>query len=704
MIENFLELVDIEDIEFTNKYENMIDISIDIDQSFSLSNGIVSHNSAMGTCITGFSEVGRDYFGAFPLKGKPLNVRDTAISKIKENEEIKNIISALGLEFGKKYTSTKELRYGKVVFFSDADLDGAHIKGLLINLFEVFWKELLELDFIYEFVTPIVKIEKQKKFNFFYKLEDYEKWKKKKLTGWNVVYYKGLGTILAKEAKGFFKELNKHLIKFNYNKPEETKDIIDLCFRKKRSNDRKDWLLKYIPGVSVDKFAETTTYNSFFNKEYIDFSMADNIRSIPSVVDGLKPSQRKVLYTMFKNKYKNQIKVANLSGAVMEKSSYHHGPASLEAAIINMAQDFIGTNNINLLQPLGNFGSRLKGGKDAASSRYTFTLLSEVTRYIFDEKDDPILNYLDDDGYSIEPYFYIPIIPMTLINGSEGIGTGWSTSLPNFDPVDVIKYLVLKLKGKKTKKLQPKYKGFKGKIYYNEKNERYITQGKIQKINMSTLNISELPIGVWNDKYYDYLDKLVDNKIIKDYTKNDTDEKVDITISISRDGLKNIEKENNLIDVFKLESYESMSNIHLFDRNGQIKKYESVDEIIEDFIDIRLEYYQKRKDYILSQLENDRKILVNKMKFINAILKGVLIVNNKKRKIIEEKMIEIGISKMDGSFNYLLNMSLISLTNEKLTELKKIYKDKKIEIDELTKTSIKQLWLKDLNNLYKKIK
>ena len=661
-------------------------------------------DSAAGTVLTGFASTGRDYFGCFPLKGKPLNVRDSALSKIKENDEIKNIITALGLEFGKKYTNTNDLRYGKVVIMTDADNDGNHIKGLLINLFEVFWKELLELDFIYEFVTPIVKIEKQKKSNFFYKLDDYDKWKKKKQTGWFVTYYKGLGTILASEAKEFFKNINKHLIRFHFDKPEETKDIIDLVFRKKRTDNRKEWLLKYKPGTIVDKFNDITTFETFFNKEFIEFSMADNIRSISSVVDGLKPSQRKVLYTMFKNKYKNQIKVSNLSGAVMEKSSYHHGPQSLEATIINMAHDIVGTNNLNLLRPLGNFGSRLKGGKDAASSRYTFTLLSELTRYIFNEDDDPILNYLDDDGFSIEPEFYTPIIPMVLVNGSDGIGTGWSTSLPNYDTVELIKYLVLRLKGKVPEEIHPKYKGFKGTITYDEKNNRYATRGKIQKINMSTLNISELPIGMWNDKYYDILDKLIDDKIIKDYTKNDTDVKVDISISISREMLKQIEKENSLIDIFKLETYLSMSNIHLFNKDGQMHKYGGIDEIIDEFTEVRLDYYQKRKDYTLSQLERDRKILFNKMKFINEILKGSLVIQNKKRSEIEEKMIELNISKMEGSFNYLLNMSLLSLTNEKLTELKQIYTDKKKEIDILEKTTIKQMWLKDLNELYKKLK
>jgi len=406
------------------------------------------------------------------------------------------------------------------------------------------------------------------------------------------------------------------------------------------------------------------------------------------------------------NEYKKyyDIEVEEHHNFFITKSNIVTHNSSLEATIINMAQDFVGTNNLNLLQPLGNFGSRLKGGKDAASSRYIFTLLSDLTRYIFNEEDDPILNYLDDDGFLIEPEFYTPIIPMALVNGSEGIGTGWSTYLPNFDTAELIKYLVLKIKGKDAGELHPKYKGFKGKIKYDESNQRYITTGKIQKINMSTLNISELPIGMWNDKYYEHLDKLVDAKIIKDYTKNDTDVKVDITISIARETLKKIEADKKLIDIFKLETYVSMSNIHLFDKNGQIKKYENIDEVIEEFTEVRLDYYQKRKEYILSQLERDRKILFNKMKFINEILKGSLVIQNKKRVEIEEKMIELNISKMDGSFNYLLNMSLLSLTNEKLMELKKIYTDKKIEIDLLTKTSIKQIWLKDLNDLYEKLK
>jgi len=591
---------------------------------------------------------------------------------------------------------------------SDNDLilthncDGSHIKGLLINFFENFFPELLTLDFIYEFVTPIIKAEYKNDIKYFYKLNDYTKWKNTKTSNnYTIKYFKGLGTLEPYEAKMFFKDIKKHLIKFNYDKPIETKDIIDLVFNKKRSDDRKEWLLNYKPGILIDKFGEKTTYNDFFNKEFIEFSMYDNIRSIPSVIDGLKPSQRKILYATLKKKLFSDTKVSQFSGYVIEQTSYHHGNVSLEDAIVSMAQDFVGSNNLNLLLPKGQFGTRINGGKDAASSRYIFTKLNPLTRYIFKEEDDDILNYLDDDGFSIEPEWYTPVIPMILINGAEGIGTGWSTKLPNYDPADIIKYLVLKIKDKDVEPLHPKYKGFKGKIVFDSENNRYITRGIIKKVNMSTLNISELPIGMWNDKYYEILDELVNDKIIKDYSKNDTDTKVDITINISRESLKDIE--NRLIETFKLETYLSISNMHLFNKDGQIHRYESIDEIINEFVEVRLEFYEKRKEYILSQLERDRKILFNKMKFINEILKGSLELKNKKRDEIESKMEELEISKLDDSYSYLLNMSLVSLTTEKLAELKKLYSDKKEEIEALSKTSIKQLWLKDLNDLYKKL-
>ena len=580
--------------------------------------------------------------------------------------------------------------------------DGYHIKGLIINLFDTFWSELLEMDFIYEFVSPIVKIEKNKKKKFFYKISDYKKWKTLNEKGYDITYYKGLGTIEPDEIKSFFKDLDKHLIRFNIDNFENTKKIVDLAFNKKKADDRKDWLLQYKP-KEIDKFTTKTTYESFFNHEFIEFSMADNIRSIPSIMDGFKPSQRKILYTLLKQKL-SKTKVSQLSGAVTQYAAYHQGGVSLEGAIIGMAQNFVGSNNITLLENLGAFGTRLKGGKDSASSRYIFTKLSDITEYIYRKDDEDILEYLNDDGFSIEPNFYIPIIPMSLINNNSGIGTGWSSDIPQYNIIDVMKYLGCKLKDAKTIELKPHYNKFKGEIIFEPENKRYVTRGIIKKLNPSTVKISELPIGMWNDSYYEFLDKLENDKIIKDYIKNDTDEIVDITINIDREQLKQIEESNNYYKVFGLETYISINNMHLFNHNGNIKKYESVYEILDEFYEIRLKYYQKRKDYLISKLTQDKLVLLNKMKFINLILKGDIKINNVKKADIEEKLVEFDLMKVDDSYGYLLNMSIVSLTAEKLIEFSETFKRKKEEIPVLEETSIKQIWMNDLAELFKKLK
>ena len=168
------------------------------------------------------------------------------------------------------------------------------------------------------------------------------------------------------------------------------------------------------------------------------FSIADCARSIPSLCDGLKPGQRKILFACFKRKLKNEIKVAQLSGYVAEHSAYHHGEVSLQGTIVAMAQNFVASNNINLLLPNGQFGTRNMGGKDCASARYIFTALSPVTRYLFPESDDQVLQYLEEEGQSIEPNHYLPIIPLSLVNGAEGIGTGWSTFIPQHNPRDIV--------------------------------------------------------------------------------------------------------------------------------------------------------------------------------------------------------------------------------------------------------------------------
>lgn len=315
-----------------------------------------------------------------------------------------------------------------------------------------------------------------------------------------VKYYKGLGTSTSKEAKEYFSDMKRHRILFGYSNMRD--DLaIQLAFSKKFVDERKDWLTRYMQDRKVrrvnhqdenylyQKDTKKITFSDFVNKELVLFSNLDNERSIPCVVDGFKPGQRKVLYSCFKRNLVKELKVAQLAGSVAELSAYHHGEASLMSTIINLAQNYVGSNNINLLLPIGQFGTRLHGGKDAASPRYIFTALSPLTRLLFNAKDDPLFNYLNDDGLKVEPEWYCPIIPTVLVNGAEGIGTGWSTKIPNYNPREIIQNLKRMIKGQDPLPMEPFYKNFRGKIEQLD-DVRVLINGKIAVIEDNTIEIT----------------------------------------------------------------------------------------------------------------------------------------------------------------------------------------------------------------------
>lgn len=250
------------------------------------------------------------------------------------------------------------------------------------------------------------------------------------------------------------------------------------------------------------------SYSDFINKELILFSMADNLRSIPSVVDGFKPGQRKVLFACCKRKLKNEIKVAQLCGYVSEHAAYHHGEVSLAQTIVGLAQSYVGSNNIGVLSPLGQFGTRAQGGKDAASPRYIFTNMERITRVIFNPADDNVLTYLHDDGASIEPEWYVPALPMVLVNGSSGIGTGWSSDVPNYNPVDIVENLRRKMRGEDLEPMHPWFRGFRGTIEADGANKYKVT-GKWNEISDGEFEVTELPIRVWTQDYKESLESWI---------------------------------------------------------------------------------------------------------------------------------------------------------------------------------------------------
>ena len=309
-----------------------------------------------------------------------------------------------------------------------------------------------------------------------------------------------------------------------------------MAFNKKRADDRKKWLGDYNRDDVLDTDKKQIPFTDFINKELIHFSKYDCERSIPNGIDGLKISQRKTLFAAFKRKLKREVKVAQFSGYISEHSCYHHGETSLQKTIVGMAQDFMGSNNINLFLPNGQFGTRMAGGKDSASERYIFTQLNPLTRYIFPEDDLPILNYLQDDGTSVEPEYYAPIIPLILVNGTKGIGTGFSTDIPCYNPRQIVAYIKAKLANKTSlPDIDPFYRGFKGTIC-KVSPTKYIYKGVYKVIDGHRVLITELPIGIWTDDYKQYLENMIDkkNSLLKDFDDMSTDKEVNITLKLNQ--------------------------------------------------------------------------------------------------------------------------------------------------------------------------
>lgn len=638
-------------------------------------------DSAKTLAVSGLSVVGRDAYGVFPLRGKLLNVREASHKQIMENSEISNIKKILGLQHNKEYEDVSSLRYGHVMIMTDQDHDGSHIKGLIINFLDHFYPSLLRIPgFLQEFITPIIRATKKGVVRDFFTLPEYEEFKRAE-SGWSVKYYKGLGTSTSADAKQYFSNLALHVKSFT-PLVDEDKELIDLAFNKKKADARKTWLLSLAPGTFLDQSQPQISISDFVNKELILFSMADNIRSIPSLVDGLKPGQRKVMFSCFKRNLKSEIKVAQLVGYVSEQSAYHHGEQSLCSTIVNLAQDFVGSNNINLLQPLGQFGSRLQGGKDAASPRYIFTSLSPLTRLVFNEHDDAILNYLNDDNLSIEPEFYVPIIPMVLVNGAEGIGTGWSTSIPNFNPADVVQNIRRLLRGEEPAEMVPYYRNFRGTI---EK----VGDGRFQACGVYEggldLEITELPVGTWTLSYKEFLESLVQAGAVKDFKEYHTEKTVNFHVKLAKP-----------VSNLKLTSTITVNNMVCFDENMRIKKYSTPEEILKEFYGVRLRYYATRKENMLRAMREELVRLENKVRFIREVSTGALAVSRRRRGEVVFDLESRGYARLD-EYEYLLSMPILSLTAERIEKLTSEHRRKLDECNRLEGKTPKELWLEDLD-------
>jgi DNA topoisomerase-2 len=711
--------------------------------------------------------ISKEYFGVFPLRGKFINPREMAHSKVNENEEVAIIKQILGLQMEKKYENVNELRYGGIIILTDQDLDGYHIKGLLINFFHYYWPSLDMTDYVQCLPTQIVKVTKGKQSISFMSEPDFRKWMKENNEGkgWTIDYYKGLGTNTDNDVREFFTDLESKLITYTWNddkydpsevvpllkkkssgkkkveidadadegenheddedededdqdeKDDKGTDLIDdsptdltptkhiprhmnvcedmitLAFDKTRADDRKTWLSLYKPNGGISSKKKRIPVPEFINEELVQFSLYDNIRSIPNIIDGFKPSHRKIFYTSrgIGSIYDKKQKVAQLSGLVAAKTHYHHGENNLNETITKMAQNFCGSNNINLLTPEGQFGSRLMGGKDSAQARYIFVKMNELSKIIFNSFDGPVLEPNFEEKDEIEPKFFVPIIPMILVNGIDGIGTGYSTGVPCFNPRDIVANIQSYLKDSTTKlpELKPWYRFFDGEIKRVNKVE-YKVSGKYEIIDDDTIMVTELPVGLWSQKFKEKLialktpsekkqargvkkggkaakagkttqsknpqsavtkgkgsgsksatggasknekeskgDKQSD-AIIKDFNEDLNNAfKVNFVITFHPGQLKKLLKSKTLEKKLGLVSKIKLTNMYLFDENSMIKKFKTPNDIIKHHAKVRLEYYEKRKKHLLDKWDNELKVINYRIKFLNDYQEDVIVITKK---------------------------------------------------------------------------
>ena len=667
-------------------------------------------DSAKTMAISGLSEVGRNRYGVFPLRGKVMNVKDMNVKRINENEEITNLKKILGLEVNKVYDNIDDLRYGKIMIMTDSDVDGSHIKGLLFNVFNTMWPSLIQYDgFITSMLTPIVKATHGKKQIEFYCLTDYDDWKTANQNGkgWDIKYYKGLGTSTNKEAKSYFKNMN--CVIYDYN-ADTSAESIDMAFNKKRADDRKEWIVNYDKHSILDFKENHVEYSDFINKELIHFSVYNLERAIPSICDGLKKSLRKILYCCFKRKLHKEVKVAQLAGYVSEHGAYHHGETSLQDAIVGMAQDFVGSNNINLLCPNGQFGTRIMGGKDSASPRYIHTELNTPIVYdLFHPDDKPIMNYLDDDGMKIEPEYYVPILPLILINGTTGIGTGFSTNIPCYNPVDIVRNVRLLLKDHEAElaPITPWYRGFKGRI------SNGVSYGIYKRKDKTKIEVTELPVGMWTDDFKNHLEYHIEKhpKVLKDYESHYTEKEIHFILIFHNSDVvdhmftRSAFDENVTVfeQEFKLTTSRPMStsNMHLYNHKGVITKYNSPLEIIKEFFQIRMKTYSTRKKYMIDDLTGEIAFMDAKIMFIMDVIEGRLSVMNVKKSAIEAYLTEKEFMKHENSYDYLIKMPIYNLTYEKKEELLRELNHKKDSLAKIQSTSETEMWTIDLDTFDK---
>lgn len=747
---------------------------------------VVEGGSAMGYAqnMIDLAANGPDYIGLFPMKGKPLNVMNATAQDIIENEELKELKKMLGLREELDYRLEENfstLRYGHFMIMADSDVDGKHIIGLVLNFFHCRYPSLLARNYVMYLRTPTLRVYKSKQVHKFYNQREYDTWKAATpdYKSWTHKYYKGLGTSSDEDVADDFKSPRVVVCLYDDQAP----DSFRLAFDEKLADERKKWLAQWKPIFEVEDM-QMQPISAFIQHEMIQFSLEDLHRSLPRLLDGLKLVQRKVIWAMLL-KWSSQgkpekglkrslkeMKLVQFAAFVMDQCNYHHGDKSMSDTIIGMIQDFVGMNNMPYFTKKGQFGTRKHGGSDAAASRYPNTYPEWWIPYIFRREDMPLLKPVVEDGKPVEPETFLPIIPMTLVNGADGIGTGHSTFVPNHNPLDQVQWIRARITGQSLPEVLPWYRGFKGSINLvnrarppraaqgdaastapatpssipipevgDEGEEDHseeaattqatepapstnsqasadsttvvqpvvpaipqppplrliitrepeqiaprlsmVTQG-IFEVQGNKVIVSELPIGRWTHKYRQWLDKLIEEKLIGDYRSISTTKDVRFEIT----GFK-----NPTIQSLKLQRSKGLTNMVLLSRENHPIKYDTVGAILEAFYQERMPYYEARRQYIIQQVTTTIEKLESKMRYIQAIISGQLnILNRKKTEIIPQ------MERLNLPVELLTTTRTSNCTQDEIKSLQEQINNLQAQRQRHQQTSASELWLADLDD------
>jgi len=662
-------------------------------------------DSAKALAVAGLSVVGRDRFGVYPLRGKVLNVRNKPIKTSIGNKEIAALLKILNVSPG---GSPDHLRYGRIAIFTDQDSDGAHIAGLLLNAIHYFFPEILRArpDFVCRIVTPLIKATPKRgggDVQEFYSVQAFNAWASIENSGhYTIKYYKGLGTSTVKDAKDIFRRLQSHTLGFEWDPAAEARMIA--FFDDKQADERKRILTEdYSIDLTIDFAASSLKVTDFLQKDLIHYSMYSNFRGIASAIDGLTPSRRKAIYYFLSNKSNPEIKVAQAAAGTAMKTMYLHGENSLVESIVGLAQEHVGTNNVALLLPLGQFGSRLDPPGTHAAARYIFSRVSNITRALFPKADDDVLEYRSEEGEVIEPKHYCGVVPLILINGASGIGTGFSSCVPCHSVDSVVAACRALVQGSPLPAITPHYEGFKGPVEATCKGVE--TRGVFRRTGPSSLEILELPIGRWTDVFLTDLKEAGEKAKfpVSQIVNRSTESSVSVDLHFANP-IEHVE-DAVLHKALKLTESVHSTFMWLHDADYKLRLFPKYEDILKEHAKERLRLYGVRKEHLLQKLGKEFAIAEGRARFIELVVSGEVKLQGKKRAALEEDLVahELPSMKTGGgeapSFDYVLGMQFSSCTEEAIVKLRETSAHLKEEMHSLEQQTPESMWLGELSDL-----